>query len=124
MSQPPTGPRGERPPLTVQSLEDFIEPIVGESYERSFVPAREAEHRRSVEIIQLEAKKEADKGKRVTNRIIFVFAMVGFTVAVVTCSCVALGIVKANDSQRTQSITGAVGLVTGLLGFLAGKNIE
>lgn len=86
---------------------------------------KEAYHR-TIEIMQLEETYRASKDRRAAHRQLYFLSMIGVLMAVATCAAIALGMSKGSDSDtlRTQSLTVTGSIVSGVLGFIAGKNID
>jgi hypothetical protein len=77
-------------------------------------------HNRLVKQWELEETKESNRAKRLNYRIILLAALGGGAVPVVLSAMIYSEKVTASDSQKSQSFTASVGIVTSILGFLAG----
>ena len=80
------------------------------------------EHDKFVKEWELTEAKESNRAKRANYRILLYSALVGAAVPLGVSALIFTGHVKSTDAHKSQSLTASVGLVTSILGFLAGYN--
>jgi hypothetical protein len=79
-------------------------------------------HDRLVKRWELREQLESNRFKRANYRIILVAALAGAAVPMFLASLMFSGRIPSTDPQKSQSFTASVGIVTSILGFLAGYN--
>jgi|694.fasta_scaffold84395_6 hypothetical protein len=125
--EPPFDNPGRPSEKPTQPNETTLESLLGND-ERTRKPIYDSDtqlrqrdlYDRLVKEWELTEKLESNRCKRANYRIILVAALAGAAVPMFLASLMFTGVIRSTDPQKSQSFTASVGIVTSILGFLAG----
>ena len=120
------GPPSEKP---AEPYETTLENVLGDdsrtrkpTYDSDTQLRQRDSHDRLVKEWELNERLESNRFKRKNYRIILYTALAGAMVPRILAILMYSGRIVSTDEQKRQSFTASVGIVSSILGFLAGYN--